>query len=771
MLIDFGPLGAPVMPGARLVTEKSAYAPWRRCGWTSGADGLTASYFKRPDALLSDWVWADLAPGPATLRVDLPDGKYRARLYGGNYNQKVVPVKSFSLAANGRTVAEEAADPDKYYTKAGHFKGIDQWFETGEDPYAKYVAPFYQTYDFSFEAKGSSAEFTWTGTLAAFGLLIAPADGDAFASAASAVEAARRDSIFANLKFPTPPKKAPAASAAEKKRGFILWSRGWTGDVGVYDLPSKSERSPKKLTATAACGQREHLTLTATPLKSLGKVSLEVSQLKTKKGDVLPAKAVEIRAVKYMWQGWPASVSCGCLFPTDAVPSKDTVNVTFWVTVTPPAKAAPGAYRGTLTISAANGGSADVPVEITVRPFALTSDHPVAFALWRCSDYNMNYCMRYFLPGKLDYFRKILDAECADMAAHGLTAFYFNPPILKGVDGPHVILDFSILDEECRAARKYGFAAKERPGMVFLLPDIARYLIKETRYGDFLEPEDLSPSLPEKEQLEEFSPLFSARYIDAAKQIHAYFEKQGLSVLLYPADEPRERNINRWNRNREDTIRYCDLIHENVPGAKIYVDPMRHDQADVDYVPICDHVDVIGTHPWDQSSRIVDKCRRDGKPVLWYFNMITWDRYDFGLQQAASGATGCWQWHYQWDLVPFQPFHSGFKWGLTIPGPNGPLDKPNYEMISQGVDDYRYFATLRNRIAVAKAAGKAKKEVAAGEKTVARFLKDAPPYAMKEDYSGRPRSERKGRNKISGRTLDQWREAFAANIESIDEAM
>ena len=42
---------------------------------------------------------------------------------------------------------------------------------------------------------------------------------------------------------------------------------------------------------------------------------------------------------------------------------------------------------------------------------------------------------------------------------------------------------------------------------------------------------------------------------------------------------------------------------------------------------------------------------------------------------------------------------------------------------------------------------------------------------MKEDYSGRPRSERKGRNRISGKTLDQWREAFAANIEAIDEAM
>jgi hypothetical protein len=294
--------------------------------------------------------------------------------------------------------------------------------------------------------------------------------------------------------------------------------------------------------------------------------------------------------------------------------------------------------------------------------------------------------------------------------------------------------------------------------------------MKETRYGDFMEPEDLSASLPEKEQLDEFSDLFIARYVDAAKQIQAYFEKQGLSVLLYPADEPRERNTNRWNRNLEDTIRYCRILRENVPNARIYVDPMRDDNSGVDYISICDNVDAIGTHPWDQSGRIVEKCRRDGKPELWYFNMIAWDRYDFGLQQAASGAKGCWQWHYQWDLVPFQPFHSGFKWGITVPGPNGPLDKPQYEMIAEGVTDYRYFATLENRIAAAKKAGRATKAVAKAEKAITAFLKDAPPYAVRADYEGRSRGQRKQRDRISGKSLDRWREVFASHIEAIDEA-
>ncbi len=768
VFLDFGPLGTPVMAGAKLIHEKSVYAAWRGAGWTSAPADMTATFYKRPDDLVADCVRADLGRNKATLRVDLPDGKYRARFYGGNYNMKMLAVKSFALAANGKTVAEKAVDPAKYYTKTGHFLGIDEWYETGEDPYEKYVKPFYQMYDFTFEAKGGFAEFTWTGALAAFGLLIAPAEGEGFATATAAIEEKRRASLAANLIMPKAPKKPVAATASEKKRGFILSGRRWDQPLGLYDAPKKAERSPRSLAITAARGQREHFVISATPVKPLGSVSIEVSDLATKKGVKLQSKAVEVRALRYMWTGWPGEIGEGCLYPVKKVPSKDYTNVTFWITVTPGAKAEAGVYKGTAKVTAANGASAQVALSVEVRPFALTDDHPVSFALWRCSDYNMNYVMRYFLPEKMDYFRKITDAEFADMKAHGLNAIYFNPPILKGVKGDKVILDFTLLDVEASTAKKYGMCGEKQPGMVFLLPDIARYLMKETRYGDFMEPEDLSPELPAADQVEEFSPLFNARYIDAARQIDEYFKKRGLSVLLYPVDEPRERNTNRWNRNLEDTIRYCKLIRENVPGARIYVDPMRDGNSGVDYVPMLDYVDVIGTHPWDQSSGIVEGCR-DRKPILWYFNMITWDRYDFGLQQAASGSEGCWQWHYQWDLVPFQPFHSGFKWGVTIPGPNGPLSKSNYEMIAEGVTDYRYYATLVNAIASARDAGRAKREVAAAEKTIAKFMASAPPYPSREDYAGKPRAKR-GRSKISGKTLDQWREAFAAHIEAIDKA-
>ena len=241
-------------------------------------------------------------------------------------------------------------------------------------------------------------------------------------------------------------------------------------------------------------------------------------------------------------------------------------------------------------------------------------------------------------------------------------------------------------------------------------------------------------------------------------------------MLLYVVDEPRERNINRWNRGFADTIRYCKLVRENIPDGQIHVDPMRDENAGVDYVPILDYVDVIGTHPWDQSSGIVKKSGKESFPILWYFNAIVWDRYDFGLECAAADAKGFWQWHYNWDLLPFQPFHSSFKWGATIPGPDGPFDTPRHELIATSIDDYRYLATLEQRIETARDAGTAESAVESAENLLSSFYDAAPPYAVRADYE-ESHEKRKTRDVIGGKSLDQWRDAFAEHVEEIDAAM
>ena len=768
MLLNFGPQGTPLLDGARPIDERTAYAKWRGYGWATNMDEATSTQFNqpKPDPMLSSMVWADLGAQKATLRVDLPDGQYRARFWGGNYTSKAVEARAFALSVNGSVVAARRADPATFYTPAEYFRGIDDWYQPGEDTWAKFGRNLYRHYDFSFTVRGGKAEFTWSKTLAAFGLLIAPTAG--FNAAIERLESAERQAFETNLKLPQPPTANQPAEPAEQRRGFLLWSRDWQKTVRPYDAPDASERNPSALRAIAAQGERVHSTVTLTPLRSLGWVSASVSALRTPAGDVLPTSAVEVRAVKYLWDGWPASLDKYCLFPTSRAPAYANLNQTWWFTVTPPAGAKPGVYSGTVRLLA-QSDAVSVPISIQVLPFQLAgaAQHGASYSLWRNSDYNMSYALRYFMPARMDYYRRILRAEAADMKAHGMTMFHFTPPAITGVQGDHVTLDFTLAREEVRVVKEFGLYGPTRPALVFLPIEISRKLMKETRYGDFQEPEELSPMLPDSQRDEEFSDRFNRRFIDAVRQIQDFFDAQGIPIMMQTADEPRERNINQWNRNLAETIRYDKMIKAAIPRAKLYVDPEGDRDSGVDYLPLLDQLDFFSPHPWDGAAKMIERAQ-SGKPQLRYYNGIVGDRYDWGFEVAAANGNGFSQWHFGWQLQPFQPFQAEGKSGYTVAGPDGPLDSPGYELAAAGIDDYRYIATLRARIAEAKKAGFAGPSVTQAEAALSELRAGSEPYAMHSEYADERHQH--ARTTIAGQTLDEWRARLAACIESIDQA-
>jgi hypothetical protein len=768
VLLNFGPQGAPLLDGSRPVDERTAYAKWRGYGWTTDMKDVSSAQFNqpKPDPMLSSMVWADLGARKATLRVDLPDGEYRARFWGGNYTSKAVAAGVFALTVNGVVVAERRADPTTFYTTAEYFRGIDDWYEPGEDTWAKFGRDLYRHFDFPFIVRGGKAEFTWSKTLAAFGLLIAPAAD--FRAAVERVEAAQREAFEANIKVPQPATANQTAEPADQQRGFLLWSRDWQKTVRPFDTPDTSELNPSALRTVAAQGQRVHATITITPLRSLGWVSASVSALRSSAGAVLPQSAIEVRVVKYLWDGWPASLDRYCLFPTSRAPAYANLNQTWWFTITPPAGAKAGVYSGTVRLLAQTG-SVSLPLSVEVLPFQLAGaeQHGASYSLWRNSDYNMSYALRYFMPAKMNYFRRLLRAEAADMKAHGMTAFHFTTPFITGIEGDHVTLDFSLAKEECRVVKEYGLNGPSRPGLVFLPIEISRKLMKETRYGDFQEPEELSPMLPDSQRDEEFSDRFNRRFLDAVGQIQDFFDAQGIAIMMQTADEPRERNIDQWNRNLAETIRYDKMIKAAIPRVKLYLDPEGDEDSGVDYLPILDQLDYFSPHPWDRAAKMIERAH-SGKPVLRYYNGIVGDRYDWGFELAAANATGFAQWHFGWELQPFQPFQATWHSGYTVAGPDGPLDSPGYELAAAGIDDFRYIATLRARVAEAKKAGFSSPAVTEAEVSLSELQAGSEPYAMSQEYADERHQH--ARASIAGQTLDEWRDRLAGCIESIDRA-
>jgi hypothetical protein len=291
-----------------------------------------------------------------------------------------------------------------------------------------------------------------------------------------------------------------------------------------------------------------------------------------------------------------------------------------------------------------------------------------------------------------------------------------------------------------------------------MLIDIARHLMPETRLGDFQEPEELSAALREEDKTEEFSPLFNRRFLDAARQVQDFFDRQGIPVMFQIGDEPRERNINQWNRNLADSNRYADLVHSALPGARLYIDPMRDEEDGAPLLSLARHYDFIATHPWDASTKFYEATAA-GRPALGYYNAICGDRYDYGFELAASHSRGFSQWHFQWQLQPFQPFQAENRSGMTLPGPDGPLDTPQYEIMSAGIDDFRYVATLRSRIAEATQAGRSGPALAQAESVLRELLSNTEPYVKGTACTGR--------DAIAGRSLDEWRLRLAASIQAL----
>jgi hypothetical protein len=196
-----------------------------------------------------------------------------------------------------------------------------------------------------------------------------------------------------------------APRAEEQARGFIAYDSHPLRYVDANTLP---DGSAPQLVLQAARGQDEQAAFALYALRDLGRVTVESSTLVGANGAALPASNVDMRVVKV----WPQQTSIwggsngefqmtpellvrndtlsledawtgvGTFHPDakgekgfnsgptlTAVP-RDTSRQ-FWIKVHVPSNTAPGTYRGTLTVKAEHGGSLQLPLSITVLPFAL----------------------------------------------------------------------------------------------------------------------------------------------------------------------------------------------------------------------------------------------------------------------------------------------------------------------------------------------------------------------------------------------------------------
>jgi hypothetical protein len=157
---DFGTETSTVFPGFTRVSDKTISSADATFGFVKTAP--KAYDEMRPNPLEGDFVYSK---SKSTFRVNLPNGQYKAWFLFGNsrYGQRVLvpfPMK-YQIDINGKNAVDASIkDWQEFYNEKYFYRGYSYIYHTGDDFYAKYVAPNFNQKTASIEVTNGHADFT-----------------------------------------------------------------------------------------------------------------------------------------------------------------------------------------------------------------------------------------------------------------------------------------------------------------------------------------------------------------------------------------------------------------------------------------------------------------------------------------------------------------------------------------------------------------------------------------------------------------------------------
>ena len=484
-------------------------------------------------------------------------------------------------------------------------------------------------------------------------------------------------------------------------------------------------RAAKSVAVECARNEYEPFELALRSAEARSGVEVAVSALRGPKGTTLPAVKVErVGFVPIDWPSgyfqtdvpaWHRRVPRGHgstdgwadwwpdpLIPNSAFDLKAGRVQPMWFTVRAPRDAAPGEYRGEVTIRAA-GDRLALPLRVKVLPFAL----PERTRLKVMFDFRSG-------PGG-DFGAGIHTAEGQRtwyrlMAEHRMGTDHIAPsPKFSYRDGK-VMMDTAAFDE------------------------VAHYCLDELKMQVCYTPEFFYAFgwayTPKKIfGLEPFTPAYN----DALKQAYRLFTEHVRQkgwhdrFVYYISDEPHFDHP----FVVEQMKKLCALIHEVDPEIPIYSSTWRH-------VPAWDEsldlwgIGQYGCFPVPQIERLLKAGKRflftcDGQmatdtPLLATERMLPYYCWKYGVSGYEFWGLSWWTydpWQFGWHTFINQsddgkrhywvryPNGDGF---LTYPGApvgvDGPVSTIRLEQIREGLEDYEALAMLAELAAKAKEQGR-----------------------------------------------------------------
>ena len=678
VFIDFGPQGQPVMPGFTPLKSNGAFSEATGHGWLPKAtledvlraarDGVVA----RPDPLCGDFVRLS---GQATFRLTMPPGTYRLVVWMGDFARYSYEDHNYELLADGKRLFSEHVSRRAFWADwylAGARNDLDPDTQSVFD---HCVAPRFTQHDFSVQTQAGHIDIQWRaeGSVCVDGLALIPETSrEAGRQAMAQVDGLRRllfaDATPAQIE---PPASRPAGCLALGE-GVSVWQRRLEQDQG-------EAIGSGGLGLTACAGEEETIALVVSSEAPLRQVEAEVGPLRPRRGQAINANACRaewllIRPVptgQHTYDETPCTVKGDLLCPSPLSVVGPSRPRECWLTVRVPDDTLPGLYRGVVRLSTSGKALGEVPIGLRVREFRLQPlDYPCGAYYYPPSTYRNALGG---LPVSDRGFLRLLEEEMRTARQMGFNMLSRFPwPRIEVVQG-EVKLDYSWTDAYMEIVKKVGLEGAI-PGYQGMTHMLSRQLASYAPEGS-----------------EEFAAL--VRRVIADVRDHGR-QRGWPEVMVYIGDEftadqakSRFAGLARAAHGIQGVRTLCNGYWKAIPIIAPWLD--------------------IALAPAPPPAEAAEKL--EGTGCVWALYNCGLNRFSLGFYTAAHPSPMRLEWHFLYTICDPHNYMDGASaneyHSMVLPGPERPYWRTHAFAIREGIDDYRYWLTLRTMLADAEGQG------------------------------------------------------------------
>lgn len=562
-----------------------------------------------------------------------------------------------------------------------------------------------------------------------------------------------------------PPTNVVAPKVPEKfrKQGFIPFAVHPLRYTYSVTQPRSSEID-RPVRAIATPGEYVPLAFAVRTLKDMKCVELQLNPFKSKKGDIIPVRNIDLRIVKDLpmptlnekeYRIEPRYLESFDEFELLHIPARYTER--FYVTVKIPENAKPGIYRASFELLSRNCGSYKFRAMIRVLPFKLAVPDPETEMNYAILDNSNDPRTTTFGKNRVaTQLRKVF----VDMVEHGMNssnydhvnpyvAFDKNGKLIIDFDRPGITSYYSMND--------YMYIWK-KSGFTGTLGYYSTY-----EWSSYLVPSTLKTPL--------YTPKSKEILMQIAKALAAHRKAQNWPKFIYFLGDEPGSHAGRLKRNRF----MGEIIGKADPGAP------RSNFFNGEWGGTRDWELLKNVHEINCTNFVNPATMRDtfkiGYKQLWLYNGIKFfngdcrgERVFYGFTPWKYKATGVHQYIYSsWgggngtnvQFDAYDRFKSGRPalYDFVYPAADGPIPTQKWEAIRQGTYDYRYLLTLKKLIDKASGAPKAE-----AQKVIDSIMENFSFYYMTTQHKDIV-------NNYSPENLDSYRWRLAQAIMKLQKEM